>query len=77
MLATDPSRRGERLSLILGADTVLESHRSFGFTQFFTGVASGNAASEAVCTKLGLTRRTGISLTMGDPNLVPGGRMTK
>ena len=77
MLATDPSRRGERLSLILGADTILESHRRFGFTRFFTGVASGNAASEAVCTKLGLTRRTGISLTMADATLVPGGRMTK
>lgn len=77
MLATDPSRRGERLSLILGSDTILESHRRFGFTQFFTGVAGGNAASEAVCTKLGLTQRAGISLTMGDPKLVPGGRMTK
>jgi hypothetical protein len=76
MLATDPSRRGERLSLILGADTILESHRRFGFTQFFTGVASGNAASEAVCTKLGLSRRAGISLTMAAPDLVPGGRMT-
>lgn len=77
MLATDQSRRGERLSLWLGARALFDSHERFGFTSFYTGVASGNAPSEAVCTKLGLSRAPGTTLTMADRRLLPGGRMTK
>ena len=75
MLATEPDMRGRRLSLVLGALAVLESHQRHGLTRFFTGVAPGNAPSEAVCTRLGLARCEGY--TLADPSLLPGGRMTK
>jgi len=77
MLATDPDRRGQRLSLILGAHAMIAMHERYGFTVFFTGVEPGNAPSEAICSRMGLARdNTGI-LTIADPSLLPGGRMTK
>jgi hypothetical protein len=52
-------------------------HQDFGFTAFYTGIETGNAASEAVCGKLGL-RKTGNSIvTVADAAQLPGGRMTK
>jgi len=77
MLATHPGRRGDRLSLLLGAHALMEMHRRFGFTGAMTGVAPGNRASEAICRRMGLAPR-GLSIVgMADPALLPGGRMTK
>ena len=77
MLATHPGRRGERLSLLLGAHALLEMHRRYGFTGAMTGVEPGNSASEAICRRIGLAPR-GLSIVgMADPALLPGGRMTK
>lgn len=77
MLATLPERRGERLALILGAMGLIEMQERFGFTEVFTGIEPGNAASEAVCTRLGLRPEGNSVLSVADPRQLPGGRMTK
>lgn len=77
MLATAPAHRGKALSLHLGAKVMIAMHETYGFERFFTGVVPGNAASEAVCRKLGLAHRGRSILGVADPGLVPGGRMTK
>ena len=77
MLATRPDRRGDRLSLRLGAHALLEMHRRYGVTGAMTGVEPGNRASEAICRRMGLAPRGLSILGMADPALLPGGRMTK
>lgn len=77
MLTTHPDRRGQGLSVILGRVLLEQMHKDFGFTQFYTGIEPGNAASEAVCSKIGLVRTSNRIVTVVDPNQVPGGRMTK
>ena len=56
MLATDPARRGQRLSLFLGAHALLKMEARFGFGDFMTGVEPGNAPSEAICARMGLSK---------------------
>lgn len=65
MLATDPGRRGARLSLLLGARAILIMRGRYGFGGVTTGVAPGSAPSEETI------------LSAADPTLVAGGRMTK
>ena len=77
MLATDPDWRRKRLSLILGARVIKEMAEQHGFSRFFTGVEPGNAPSEAVCTRLGLSDTAFSILGIADASLLPGGRMTK
>lgn len=77
MLATHPDRRGERLALILGATALREAQARFGFSQVFTGVEPGNAASEAVCRRMGLVPADTSTLSVADASLLPGGRMTR
>ena len=77
MLATRNDRRGAGLSMILGAQVLLEMNRRYGFTHFFTGVAGGNAASAAVCQRMGLERSTDHIVTATDTALVAGKSITK
>ena len=77
MLATDPDWRGQRLSLILGARVIQEMAQQHGFRRFFTGIEPGNAPSEAVCKRLGLSDTAFSILGIADASLLPGGRMTK
>jgi hypothetical protein len=77
MLATDPARRGQRLSVILGAQAMLEMEARYGFGNFMTGVEPGNAPSEAICARLGLTRAHAAIIGCTDPRALAGGRMTK
>ncbi|WP_439122417.1 N-acetyltransferase [Marivita sp.] len=77
MLATDPERRGQRLSLILGAHALLQMEALFGFGDFMTGVEPGNAPSESVCAKMGLARGDTSIIGCADPRALAGGRMTK
>lgn len=77
MLATRNERRGERLSLILGAAVLLEMHKRHGFSAFFTGVEPGNKASEDVCRHVGFTLSDTSTLSVIDPTLIPAGRLTK
>ncbi|WP_135505896.1 GNAT family N-acetyltransferase [Roseovarius aestuariivivens] len=77
MLSTDPTRRGQRLALRVGAEVLLDITQRFGFTRVFTGIEPGNAASEAVCARMGLVREDASVLSTADPGQMPGGRMTK
>ena len=77
MLATSPERRGQRLSLVLGAHALIEMERQFGFQDFMTGVEPGNAPSESVCTRMGLSRGQGAIIACTDPRALASGRMTK
>lgn len=77
MLATAPERRDQRLSLILGAHAVLQMEKLFGFGDFMTGVEPGNAPSESVCTKMGLSSGDTAIIGCADPQALASGRMTK
>ena len=77
MLATDPMRRGQRLSLVLGAHALLEMETRFGFGDFMTGVEPGNAPSESVCARMGLSQGHFAIIGCADPRALASGRMTK
>ncbi|KAF0115005.1 MAG: hypothetical protein FD150_1243 [Rhodobacteraceae bacterium] len=77
MLATDPARRGQRLSVVLGAQALLEMETRFGFGDFMTGVEPGNAPSEVICARLGLSRGSFAIIGCTDPRALASGRMTK
>lgn len=77
MLATDPARRGQRLSVFLGAHALLEMEARFGFGDFMTGVEPGNAPSESVCTRMGLSKGHAAIIVCADPRALATGRMTK
>ncbi len=77
MLATDPARRGQRLSLVLGAHALLEMKTRFGFGDFMTGVEPGNAPSEAICARMGLSKGHSAIIGCADPRALASGRMTK
>jgi hypothetical protein len=77
MLATHPDRRGAKLSLILGAQTMLDMHRRYGAHTFMTGIQSGNAASESICARLGLAPDGANVLNVVDPAALKGGKMTR
>ena len=77
MLATHPARRGHRLSLILGAHVLLDMETRFGFRAFMTGVEPGNAPSESICARIGLSRGDFAIIACTDPQALASGRMTK
>ena len=77
MLATDPARRGQRLSVVLGAHALLEMETRFGFGDFMTGVEPGNAPSEAICARMGLSKGDSAIIVCADPRALASGRMTK
>ena len=77
MLATDPVRRGQRLSVVLGAHALLEMETRYGFGDFMTGVEPGNAPSEAVCARMGLSKGQYAIIGCADPRALASGRMTK
>ena len=77
MLATVPARRGQRLSVILGAYALLEMEARFGFGDFMTGVEPGNAPSEAICARMGLSNGQSAIIGCTDPRALASGRMTK
>ena len=56
---------------------MIEMQRRFGFARFMTGVQPGNAASEALCERIGLRGDGGNILTCVDPAVIAGGSMTK
>ncbi|MBL9073512.1 N-acetyltransferase [Tabrizicola sp.] len=77
MLATDMARRGQKLSLILGAHALLEMESRFGFGDFMTGVEPGNAPSEAICARMGLAKGQSAVIGCTDLRALASGRMTK
>lgn len=77
MLATNESRRGEGIALIMGANSMLAMRDLHGFESFFTGVREGNAPSESLCRKLNLAPSKYVHLMAIDPNAYKAGRLTK
>ena len=77
MLATAPDRRGAGISLILGAQTLLAMQDRYGIGHFFTGIRAGNAPSESLCTKLGLSDDGTVVIIAIDPGAFDGDRITK
>jgi len=77
MLATAPPWRGRRLALLLGARTILSLRDKLPDCTIITGVQNGNAASEAVCAKLGLAPDGDQVATHVDPSALPSGKLTR
>lgn len=77
MLATDESRRGEGIALLLGAMALLAINEKFGYTACFTGIREGNKPSEALCAKLALSPSSNVDLIAIYPPAFSGGQLTK
>lgn len=77
MLATDNARRGEGIALIMGAHSMLAMREHYGYKIFFTGIREGNAPSEELCRKLGLTPTKSVVMIAIDPKVFSAGRVTK
>jgi hypothetical protein len=77
MLATRPDRRGEKISLLLGAQAIVHMWETHGARGFMTGVRADNASSQALCNKLGVRDSRWAYATIIDPGIMPGGKVTK
>ncbi len=77
MLATDEHRRGEGIALLLGAMTLREINKKYGYTSCFTGIREGNKPSESLCTKLGLVASSRVDLIAIYPPAFSGGKLTR
>ena len=77
MLSTHAKRRGEGIALILGAMVLRDVRQKLGFSQCFTGIRAGNLPSEALCSKLFLSRTNTVDLLAINPEAFGGGQMTK
>lgn len=77
MLATDESRRGEGIALLLGAMALRAINEKFGYTACFTGIREGNKPSEALCAKLALAPSSNVDLIAIYPPVFSGGKLTK
>ncbi len=77
MLATDDRFRGKGLALLLGAESMVRMVDGYGMTALFTGIRTGNAPSERLCTKLGLHATDRVVIISIAPEAFAAGRVTK
>ncbi len=77
MLATDETRRGQGVAIVMGAMSLLAMNERFGTKAFFTGIRKGNEASEALCARLGLAPTEAHDVIAIEPAVLSGGRLTK
>lgn len=77
MLATDESRRGEGIALVLGAMALRAINLKFGYKDCFTGIRDGNKPSEALCSKLALAPSANVDLIAIYPPAFSDGHLTK
>jgi len=77
MLSTHPKRRGEGIALTLGAMVLCDVRQKLGFSACFTGIRAGNLPSEALCSKLALSRTNTVDLLAINPDSFGGDKMTK
>lgn len=77
MLATDESRRGEGIALLLGAMALRAINQKFGYKDCFTGIREGNKPSEALCAKLALAPSANVDLIAIYPPAFSGDKLTK
>jgi hypothetical protein len=76
-LATRPDRRGQKISLILGAQTIVEMWENFGARGFITGVRSDNNSSINLCNKLGVHDTDWVFAQCIYPDLLGTSAVTK
>lgn len=77
MLATRDDRRGEKIALVLGARTIVHMWENEGARGFMTGVRNDNAASRALCNKLGVSDTEWIYAQCLDTELLGSSSFTK
>jgi hypothetical protein len=77
MLATREDRRGERIGLILGAQTIIDMWECHGARGFMTGVRADNSSSLALCRKLGVSDTEWIYASCIDREMFGGTSITK
>ena len=76
-LATAPTRRGEKIALVLGAMMLVHMWENIGARSFTTGVRHDNASSIALCNRLGVADTPWAYAVCLDPDQVGRGQMTK
>lgn len=77
MLATAPEWRGQRLACWVGARAVQALHDRYGARGFSSGVKPDNPASQAMCSRLGITRSEFIYAGAVDPVLMGSAPVTR
>ncbi len=77
MLATDEARRGERIGLILGAQSIVWMWENLGACSFNTGITADNASSMALCGKLGVVPSQWTFIACIDPEAMGSGSVTR
>ena len=77
MLSTLANRRGEGIGLTLGAMVLRDVRKNLAVSECFTGIRAGNLSSEALCSKLALSRTDAVDLLAINPESFGGGQMTK
>ncbi|SHJ40688.1 Acetyltransferase (GNAT) family protein [Shimia gijangensis] len=77
MLATGEARRGERIGLILGAQSIVWMSENLGARSFNTGITADNASSMALCEKLGVIPSKWTFIACIDPEAMKNGSVTR
>jgi Acetyltransferase (GNAT) family len=77
MLATREDRRGQRIALLLGAQTIVHMWERHGARGFMTGVRRDNVSSQALCNKLAVRSTEWIYASCMDRDLFAGSSVTK
>ena len=77
MLATRDDWRGRKLAHILGAEAIVRMADRYGAQSFNTGVTADNAASLALCAKLGVTPSSWTFIGCIDPSTFGTGHITR
>ncbi|MFL4468369.1 GNAT family N-acetyltransferase [Tateyamaria armeniaca] len=77
MLATAPDWRGKRLACWVGATVILRLAERYGARGFSSGVKADNAASQAMCTRLGLIQSEFVYSGATDPAMLGDGPITR
>ena len=70
-------RRGQKIALILGAMSIVQLWEELQVRGFCTGISEDNAASFALCKKLGVLPSDEIGLGVTDPDMFQGATLTK
>lgn len=76
-LSCRKDRRGQKIALILGALSIVKLWEDMHVRGFCTGIAEDNAASFALCKKLGILPSNDIALGVTDPAMFKGATLTK
>jgi hypothetical protein len=77
MLATAPAWRGKRLACWLGAASVIALNQRFGAQGFSSGVKADNPSSQAMCSRLGITKSDYVYVGASDPTLMGSTPVTR